>query len=453
MESVSQTGRGALIVFMRYPEEGKVKTRLAASMGPFEAARLYRKLLRRSLGVVADFKRLTPPVDLFLAFTPLDREKEVREAYAGPWEFLPQEGIHLGDRMERAIHQVQSRGYGSVVLTGSDLADTQARDYVEAFHALKRGDAVLGPAADGGFYLIGLRRPCSQAFRFTEWGTDGICRRTEEQLIKNGFRVHKTSIRHDIDCPEDLGFRTHDAFLSATLSVIIPTLASHEKLAVLLSTLESQLWPDDEIIVVSGEGSEGSRRQGEPPSGTRTRWIHAPRGRGLQLNRGVQASRGNLLFFLHDDSMPPAQFAYLVRKITKAPDMSLGCFQLGYSPTCRLMEIIAAGANARTRFLKLPYGDQGLFCRRETYEKAGGFKQPFLMEDVDFVRSCRRYGQLMILPEKIQTSPRRYVALGVLRTFLKNQLVMLLFNLGVDNRRLYGLYYGRNKSVRVLFGH
>jgi hypothetical protein len=93
--------------------------------------------------------------------------------------------------------------------------------------------------------------------------------------------------------------------------------------------------------------------------------------------------------------------------------------------------------------MKLPYGDQGLFCRREIFEKARGFGKPYLMEDVDFVKRCRRLGEIAFLPQTVVTSPRRYLEKGVLKAALQNHLTMALYFLGVDNADLARLYYGR----------
>jgi hypothetical protein len=121
--------------------------------------------------------------------------------------------------------------------------------------------------------------------------------------------------------------------------------------------------------------------------------------------------------------------------------MSLGCFGLRFTPSTPLLEIIAAGANLRTRYLRLPFGDQGIFCRREVFEKVGGFRNKHLMEDVEFVRECRSWGKLMILPDPVYTSPKRYLERGVVRAFIENQLLMLLYRLGASDASLYSLYY------------
>ena len=169
---------------------------------------------------------------------------------------------------------------------------------------------------------------------------------------------------------------------------------------------------------------------------------HGPPGAGgSQLNRGAYAAVGNVLLFLHGDSTPPPNFSYSVRKISQAPGTALGCFHLSFSPSTPALGAIAAWANFRTRRLKLPYGDQGLFCTRTVYEAIGGFHKNFLMEDVDFVRRCRAAGRLMVLPDAVVTSPRRYLAKGILRAAAENHILFLAYLLGMDERRLHSLYY------------
>jgi uncharacterized protein len=434
--------RKALILFMRYPQPGCVKSRLAAAVGPEEAARVYEKLIRRTLGVAADFKRERPEVDLFIFFTPPDKMLRIEGAYPGPWSFICQEGLHLGERMERSIRQTMDRGYSDVLLVGTDLADLEPEDFTDAFRAVEKGWATLGPAADGGFYLIGLSRPCPAVFQVESWGTGEIFARTERFLSNSGFMVKHLKERRDIDYPEDLPFIRRKPWFGASLSVIIPTLGSFDRLEPFLQSLRQQIWPDDEIILVQAERGDQLTGHLKPKQiMPQISSVHAPRGRGLQLNRGVEAAKGSLLFFLHDDSTPPPNFACSIRKICEESAMSLGCFQLAFSPSNALLNGIAQWANFRTCTFGLPYGDQGLFCRRDSYEQAGGFRKPYLMEDVDFVRCCRRLGQLLVLPDRIVTSSERYIRMGILRASLRNHLTMLLYHLGVDDGRLYHFYY------------
>lgn len=447
--------RRALIVFMRYPEAGKVKSRLAASMGPHEAACQYEKMVRMTLGAVSDFHRTQPDVDLSIHFTPPERAEEMRKRFPGPWRFILQEGGHLGDRMHRSMERAFAEGFSHVILVGTDIAWLEPADFKEAFEKLAAGHAVLGPAMDEGFYLVGLDRPCSEAFAPEEWGTDGISRRTEALLCAAGRSVRYVALKRDIDREEDFELVRSDPRFRERLSVIIPTMNPLASLEPLIEKLDDILWPGDEVIVVSSSPvsvmEQGTWKWPKGPKGltgpqdvtaSRVRVMHAPRGRGLQLNAGARAARGGLLLFLHDDCAPPPSLASSVRKLAAAPDMSLGCFHLAFSPTNRSLDLIALWANLRTRLFKLPYGDQGLFCRRETFEEIGGFQNPYLLEDVDLVHRARRRGKLLFLPETITASSRRYVQQGVLSASMSNHLILLSYILGASNSRLYDRYYG-----------
>ena len=483
--------RKALLIFLRYPEPGQVKSRLSAAVGPDEAARTYEKLARRSLGVVADFKRQHPTVEVFVFYTPAERQLQIQEAFPGPWRFACQQGEDLGERMEHAIRHVMNQDFSEVLLTGTDLADLEPADLEEAFRAVESGYAALGPAHDGGFYLIGLDRLCPMAFQSERWGTSDVFKRTAHLLTRSGFQVRRLKERKDVDRLEDLADLRGRAWFNGALSIIIPTVKPLVRLDSLLRHLRRQIWPGDEILIITAATDEDLPThtkpirqhdiKGSPPSTRHARegghpgffsgfppkargndvpgsWslysaelcleitpqIHcgvAPRGRGLQLNRGVELAGGNLLFFLHDDCFPPPNFAYLIRKHCARPELSLGCFSLVFSPSQPLLDGIAKWANLRTTVFRLPYGDQGLFCRRETYAEAGGFKKLYLMEDVDFVRNCQRLGRLSVLPDSIATSPERYLRRGILRASLQNHLTMLLYRLGVSDRRLYAFYY------------
>jgi uncharacterized protein len=427
-----------LMIFLRYPEPGRVKTRLAAGIGWQEATWLYEKLVWRTLGVAADLRRCRPEVDLTIFFQPPQQESQIRAKYPGPWDFVAQADGHLGEKMAAAFHHARDHGYHRAVLIGSDIGDLARADLQSAFESLEQGGAVLGPAADGGFYLIGLVGLCESAFSSSEWGTAEVFQRTRDAMAAAGHKVSILRRRHDIDRVEDLVKLPQRSYFERRLSVIVPTLKPIDAVAPLLAALEPQLWPGDEIIVVQGRLPLGQEMVVLSP---RTRVVNSAPGRGRQLNCGARAAQGKLFWFLHDDCMPPPNFGYHVRKLTHVPHAVLGCFQLAFTPTNRALDLIARWANFRTRRLMLPYGDQGIFCRQETFEQVGGFRKAFLMEDVDFVRSVRKLGALLPVPEKLHTSPQRYLSRGILYTSLRNHLLMALYLLGVDDRKLHALYY------------
>jgi uncharacterized protein len=437
-----RTGRSnakrTLVVFMRYPEPGCVKTRLAAGMGEKAAADLYARLLRRTLGIVTDFWEKHRDVEIALHFDPADRDRDVRRSFPGPWRFAPQTPGHLGERMRAACDLSCGKGQRHRIVIGCDIGDLESEDLVDAFSALHRHDAVVGPASDGGFYLLGLRRPCDAVFSPTSWGGSDVCARALDSLRREGLSVGLVSERNDIDRVEDLARLRHRHYFDHQLAVIIPFLGPVARLEILLESLEPQLWPGDEIIVVSGDGASGD---GAIDISTRTRMVRSPRGRGKQLNRGVQEARSDLLWFLHADSTTPPNFAYHVRKLSLEHRYALGCFRLAFDGDSRALAQIARWANLRTSIFKLPYGDQGIFCRRATFDQLSGFRRAYIMEDVDFVRSARRLGKLLIIPQELHTSPVRYMKRGILRASLSNHFLLALYLFGVSDRQLYSWYY------------
>ncbi|HBZ54037.1 MAG TPA: hypothetical protein DEO88_01415 [Syntrophobacteraceae bacterium] len=427
-----------LIVFLRYPEPGRVKTRLAAGMGAAPAAAFYERLLRRTLGIVADFWENHRDVEIVLFFDPMEREAEVRWAFPGPWRFVAQPSGHLGERMRAACDLGSGQAERHSVVIGCDIGDLQSADLDDAFRALNHCDAVLGPARDGGFYLIGLARRCDAVFLPASWGGSEVCGRALATLQREGLTVALGKERNDIDRVEDLMRLPGRDYFDRRVAIIIPFLGSPSRLEKLLEFLEPQLWPADEIILVSGEGLPGTATC---RISARTRMVRARRGRGLQLNCGVRESRSDLLWFLHEDSTPPPNFAYHVRKLVLSQHHSLGCFRLAFDGHSRALALIARWANIRTSILQLPYGDQGIFCERATYDQLNGFRRAYIMEDVDFVRSARRLGKLLIIPQPLRTSPARYVKCGILRASLVNHLLFGLYLAGIDDRKLYSWYY------------
>jgi hypothetical protein len=432
----------ALLIFLRYPEAGRVKRRLSEEVGPARAAEVYEKLIRRTLGLVCDFTRRSPATRIIIFHTPENPVEKFKAKFRGPWEFRSQDGEHLGTRMANALRSAFATGADKVVLIGTDLADIQATDLERAFKDIGNKVAVLGPAADGGFYLIGADRPLDSALHFGVWGTSDVFSRTARALEAGGFCVRPAAERNDVDCMRDLERLESDFLFASSISVIIPTLSAAHKLSPLLTYVENSLWPGDEIVVVTGSAVEKTALQRISPSLT---VVNAGVGRGIQQNIGAMLSRNTILFFLHDDTIPPPEFAYLIRRACRDKPEALGCFKLRFVPSNRALAAIASWANLRTVLFKLPYGDQGFFCRRELFERIGGFGRRYLMEDVELVSKLHRMGGpgriVSMLPVPVYSSSERYFRKGVLKACLQNHSTFLLSVLGRDERALYRKYY------------
>jgi uncharacterized protein len=191
-----------LMVFVRHPEPGLVKTRLARAHGDSFAAELYGYFVDDLIEALEQGSHR-----LKLLFTPAGKGREVRQRFGGRFVYTPQEGNGLGERMENAFHRCFLKGFGTAILVGSDVPDLTAEVVGEAFRALENDhDAVLGPACDGGYYLIGFRAAAFDAavFREMPWGEDNVFEKTLDRLRARGYRIHLAPAWRDIDTEEDL---------------------------------------------------------------------------------------------------------------------------------------------------------------------------------------------------------------------------------------------------------
>ena len=191
-----------LLVFVRQPEPGQVKTRLAGTQGEAFAAELYGCFVDDLLDALAAGR-----YRLEILFTPASRGEEIRQRFGGHFACLPQEGEGLGERMENAFRSAFARGAATAVLIGSDIPDLTAAVIEAAFGALEKDhDAALGPALDGGYYLIGFRAGAfaPEVFRGMNWGEGTVGEETLRRLRARGARLHLAPPWRDIDREEDL---------------------------------------------------------------------------------------------------------------------------------------------------------------------------------------------------------------------------------------------------------
>jgi len=190
-----------LLFFVKNPERGKVKSRLAAVIGDESAAKLYRNFIMQMLSTlkIGDFP-------IYICFHPKNALKALKEWLGGQYHYIPQKGKDLGERMRNGFMEAFHMGFKRVVLIGSDIPDLPLEFIEEAFTSLKKKDAVIGPSYDGGYYLIGFgnRTFSSQVFEGIVWGTETVFDRTMRVLRKLGRRVHTLPYQRDIDTIEDL---------------------------------------------------------------------------------------------------------------------------------------------------------------------------------------------------------------------------------------------------------
>lgn len=223
------------------------------------------------------------------------------------------------------------------------------------------------------------------------------------------------------------------------LSIIIPVLNEAANINSMISRLRSQAAVDTvEIIVVDGDPSGSTIRALSHPA---VKPVVAGKGRGVQMNRGASLASGDILLFLHADTILPPNACTLIREAFRDRKYSVGCFDLGIDSPQWYFRLTERYAAVRTRITRIPFGDQAIFLRRDFFERLGGYREIPIMEDVDLMRRIRSHNDgLCIIPVKVSTSARRWERDGILYTTFRNLMLQVLYCCGVPPERLARFY-------------
>lgn len=212
--------RSILGVFVKHPTPGSVKTRLAAAVGPESAAALYAAFKQ---DIVDRFRQVAGR--RVLAFNPGDvaSREHFAQLAGSDYELWPQPDGSLGERLHAFFKTYLIENERAVVI-GSDSPTLPAGFATQALVLLGERDCVLGPASDGGYYLIALRKPCRALFDGVDWGTSQVLEQTVARLRAAGLSLHLLPVWYDVDTPDDLAFLRGDlaAMRHAGLPVELP---------------------------------------------------------------------------------------------------------------------------------------------------------------------------------------------------------------------------------------
>jgi rSAM/selenodomain-associated transferase 2 len=219
------------------------------------------------------------------------------------------------------------------------------------------------------------------------------------------------------------------------ISVVVPMLNEERTIAALLRAL-MQLKPH-ELILVDGGSSDGTRAICREFN---VEVLTSLRGRAAQMNYGARQATGDVLLFLHADTrLPPTAFDDIRDALGDGRCVG-GRFDIQLDGDHWMLRVISAMISLRSRLSKVGTGDQGIFVRREVFQRMGGFPEIPLMEDIAFCRALKRLGEVACLRSKVITSARRWESDGVWRTIFRMWLLKSLYLMGVSPARLKKFY-------------
>jgi len=452
--TLSQSGKSSqsLILFTRLPILGKTKTRLVPHIGEEGALQIHWAILKDFSEVWKKLERKEKSVSLLLFYDiPKGIAKEQWETALDCLKslfpkasFQIQEGKDIFEKMENAFRYSFSKGSSFSYLVGADIPFMEAEHFQRVFALGRKGRQVLGASLDEGYYGIGLQRRiepellhacfsyqavqenrtilAAASLRNGRSMSEGRAIRTVQKespfsytrkiLEKSHISLSLMGKKRDVDDGEDLNaYRSmlpYDKALkkssfgealaeNAKISVIIPCYKEGK----LVRRMERQLRPykkDLEILFVDG---------GENHFSGEYRVIPSKKGRAIQMNLGAEESTGDILFFLHCDSILPKGF---VREIREGIKHSLaGCLGIRFKSSSPLMHICSFISNHRVLDRRVMFGDQGIFVDRDCFFAMGKFPVLPLMEDYQFSLNLKKQGILPYLAKKrIITSDRRF---------------------------------------------
>ena len=224
------------------------------------------------------------------------------------------------------------------------------------------------------------------------------------------------------------------------ISIIIPTLNEEEHIEALLKFL-NQLDPSLEIIVVDGGSSDQTVSLAKPYA----KVVFSESGRGRQMNVGTGKSNGEILWFLHADCLPHRQSILAIKNALNHSEIVGGGFEYNLNAPGWMLRFSEFMSNRKNRLLKLLYGDMGIFVRRETFEQIGGYQEIPLMEDMQFCKDLKKEGKIVILPQRINTSARRWLEEGIYVNMVRNWLLQIAWKWGASPEFLSKFYRFGNK--------
>ncbi|XP_064605090.1 uncharacterized protein LOC135470208 [Liolophura sinensis] len=452
-----QKKRRCVMIMSRYPSPGSTKTRLIPTLGEKGAAVVQLYMTEKILDNISGEAIQNPDVRIELMYSGVSESKmdywlgKRRQSTQLSWR--PQAPGGLGDKLIAAFSTMFREGVHQAVAVGSDIPELDSEIIEEAFSLLLSDDI----------------------FKNIDWGSEHVFEQQIEKARHLGVNIGiLRRTLSDVDSYDDLPVFEKAIGLSTTqllhpsLSIIIPVYNEVDNIKETLETIvqHAKFKERLEIIVSDGGSTDGTKSAVglfAHHNSVPIRVVDCQPGRGPQLMSGASAAKGDNLLFLHADSVVPEDFDETLNECLQVPGNVGGAFAFDvdilypelWTKSVPLlfswkMKMIRKLTQLRSCKLELPYGDQGLFMTRWTYDKVGGFDKVYLMEDYIMVEKLKQCGHVVIAPgSPVITSARRWVENGAFKTSLLNLLIATAYHLGVAPNTLARWYYGE-KLKKIL---
>ncbi len=190
----------SLIIFLKYPDEGKVKTRLATVIGDYYAKEIYKLI---SSNIIEEIKKIEN-VKIYIFYSGENNSERFENWLGKEFNYLSQNGNDLGERMKNAFENVFSFGANKAIIMGTDIPGLNSKNISEAIRKLDKKDIVIGPSKDGGYYLLGMRNFYREIFEGIEYSNNMVYQRTLQKINKLKLEYESLIILQDIDTESDL---------------------------------------------------------------------------------------------------------------------------------------------------------------------------------------------------------------------------------------------------------
>lgn len=422
-----------VMAFLKAPRLNLVKTRLAGEIGAERALDVYRGMVERQL------RQIPRGWTVEIHFSPENAQEEMKSWLGSNYSYVAQTGEDFGARLKNGFANAFANGRTHVLAIPGDCPELDTATLFEVMTRLHRADLVLGPANDGGLYLVALRRAAGELFERIPWGTPNVLSLVLARAKISGISRELLAPKDDID---DAG--TYHGYLQRIVNE-----SSGERIGIVISALNHaatigpvidaarQSFLYSPLVVVDGDSADDTAKIAAARG---AQVVSAARSRGRQRRIGATAvAAADWLLFLHADCVLPGNAQALVAEFIEQPRAQIATFRLQFDSPNPFLRTCAWFTRLSTPWTR--FGNQGILIRRAFYEALGGFPDWALFEDVELLRRARAVTPIHVLRGVMTTAAHRFHERGSVRALWLNARLLARWRTGSSANELAERYF------------